>query len=72
MGRWSHDRKPDRDVLCILLKDTANINCNLVHTLHLMYPGRIQGPFVLEHTMTIEILNMDVSSELSYKPWHWC
>ena len=66
--RWSHDKKPDRDVLCILLKDTAHIDCNLVHTLHLLYPGRIQGPFILDHTMSIEILNMDASSDMAYKP----
>lgn len=66
--RWSHDRKPDRDVLCILLKETAHIDSNLIYTLHLLYPGRIQGPFVLGETMSIEILNQDVTPDMEYVP----
>lgn len=66
--RWSHDTKQDRDILCILLKDSANIDGNLMHTMHLLYPGRLQGPFVLDHTLSIEVLNMNASATLSYTP----
>ena len=61
--RWSIDRKSDRLVLSILLTANAQIESGLVHTLHMLYPGRVQGPFVLDKTMTIEILNHSVKAE---------
>lgn len=61
--RWSVDRKSDRLVLSILLTVHAQIECQLVHTLHMLYPGRVQGPFVLDKTMTIEILNHSVKAD---------
>ena len=61
--RWSTDRKSDRLVLSIILTANAQIDSGLVHTLHMLYPGRVQGPFVLDKTMTIEILNHSVKAE---------
>ena len=50
--RWSHDTKQDRDILCILLKDSANIDGNLVHTMHLPTPAASRalcaGPYFVD------------------------
>lgn len=61
--RWSIDRKSDRIVISIILSMHAQIENNLIYTLHMLYPGRLQGPFLNDKTMTIEILNISVKTD---------
>lgn len=58
--RWSHDHKADRDILSITLKKTALIDSSIISALRLMIPGRLLGPYIIDQTMTIEILHHEV------------
>lgn len=64
--RWSQDTKEDRDVICVMMKENAQIESTIVHTLHLLFPGKMQGPFLSDRTMTIEILHVNRSLDLKF------
>jgi hypothetical protein len=67
--RWSTDRRQEMLLLSINLKKDAVIDGSLVAQLHLLFPCRLCGPFLQEHTMTVEILedpsNLDLLAPLS-------
>jgi len=55
--KWSLLKKKDKDILVLTMKNGAIVDSTLIFTICMMYPFRINGPFLAKNTMNIEFLH---------------
>ena len=56
-GRYSTRRKGDRDFLSIGLQPSAVLDCELLSSLGRVFPFRVIGPFLIDNSIEIEVLD---------------
>jgi len=66
--KWSLLKKKDKDILVLTLKNGAILDSTLIFTICMMYPFRINGPFLAKNTMNIEFLHETTDSVVNITP----
>jgi len=77
-SKWSLLVKHDRDILVLTMKASSLLDSALVYTICMMYPFRINGPFMVKNTMNIEFMHesllsiVDVTPEIEQENIEFC